>query len=205
MRLESCCLAVATALVLLAACGEEKPETRDYRQPPRILTEAPPIEPIPEDAEPSELIGRFRSLMTLEQAVAVTGDLPFQVNMDQRTENRGTCPGQHMIKLSVTRFWDLDRKGTLHLTFFDDVLTRARFMTFDVEGYRVAFFAKHEIERRNRWQPTYIQPGTVIKNPVAGNEGMLVEDMRAIRWADSVEKACRYQWQKERGWTGETS
>ncbi len=138
--------------------------------------------------------------MTLEQAIAQTGDLPFETIGNQLREKRGTCPGHHRLTLQITRFWDLDRKGTLQLEFYDGMLTTAWFKTFDVEGYRTAYFALHEIERRNRWKPDYILPGSVIRNPVTGNEGILVHDFRLQKWADSVEKACHYQWQHERGW-----
>jgi hypothetical protein len=206
-------LARALVLVLcsslLAACAEEEPaETaeREQRRKPRLITEPPPIEPLPADSEPSPLIGPLVSMASLEEVIAaLPDDQPFQVQMNRRSEKRGACPGQHYLELQITRFWDLDRKGTLHLQFYDDMLTQAWFKTFDTEGYRQAFFALHELERPNRWKPTYLLPGSVIKNPVMGNQGMLIEDFRIRKYVDAVEKACRHQTQKERGWLDDAS
>ena len=77
-------------------------------------------------------------------------------------------------------------------------------MTFDVGGFRDAFFAKHGLAARPRNEPAYIMPGTVIRTPLMGNQGMIVEDHRLQKWVDSVELACRYQWQQERGWKSES-
>lgn len=201
MRIGPRGFAIVAALLLLVACAEEEPTARERRRPLEIMTEAPPVEPIPEGSEPSALIGPFRSLMSLDEVIALTGDLPFEVKMNQRLEQRGTCPGQQWIHLAITRFWDLDHKGTLTLGFYDDLLTWARFLTGDGEGYRTAFFARHQIERPSPGTPAFVLPGTLVRNPVTGNLGIMVEDFRATRWVNSVELACRYQWQKEQGWT----
>jgi hypothetical protein len=210
MRARPLLLVLLAALAIAVSCQEQDeapaPEPargRRLPRPPRILTEAPPIEPFPADEAPSELIGPFRSMMTFDEVLAtIDEDLPYEVSISRRIEERGTCPGQHIVDLMVKRFWDLDRKGTLVLTFYDDILARAWFQTGDVEGYRVAFFDAHQIERPNRWKPSYILPGTEITTPITGNQGVVAEDFRLARWASTIEKACRYQWQVERGWTG---
>ena len=196
---------VFVALVLLAvpACSEE-PEERVYKRQPRLLTEAPEIQPIPEAIEPSVLIGPYRSMMSLEEALAVSGDLPYETTNNHRADKRGACPGQHFLRLGVKRFWDFERKGTLFLELFDDMLVSIRFMTFDVDGYRAAFFAEHGLEPRPRRELAYVMPGTVISTPIMGNRGILVEDFRLRKWAHSVDLACRYEWQQERGWHSES-
>ena len=80
-------------------------------------------------------------------------------------------------------------------------LTRTWFQTGDVEGYKKKFYDLHALERKNRWKPNYILPGTRLRNPLMGNEGVITEDFRLTKHADQVEKACRHQWQVERGWT----
>ena len=196
---------VLVAAALFVTCAEEQePNPRHYRQTPTIVSEPEPIEPLPADLAPSVLIGPFRSMMRLDEAIALTGDLPFEVKMNSRTEKRGICPGQHWLQLAVTRFWDLDHKGTLTLAFYDDLLTWARFLTADSAGYRSAFFASHQTEEPGLGVPAFILPGTAVQSIVIGNAGTFVEDFRLTQWIDEVEIACRYQWQKERGWTDDS-
>lgn len=197
-------LLAGTCVALALGCAPEDdgPAARERPRPhqPRLLFEPPPIEPLPEPLEPSPLVGPFQSGISIAEAIELTGDLPFETTRNVRTPRRGACPGQHDLILQVTRFWDLERKGTLSLHFFDDRLTTARFKTFDEAGYRKAFFELHGLELTNRWKRAYIEPGSEIRNPVMGNEAMLIADSRLDQFASSVEKACRHQLQKERGW-----
>ena len=192
-------LSVLCAIAL--ACTEAEEPTPRPRAP-LPLKEAPELIPVPEDVAPSPLIGRFESLISLEEALARTDGLPYETTANRVTEERGDCPGQHMVELEVRRYRDLESRGTLVLTFYDDKLTRAWFKTGDHEGYRQRYFALHNTNRPNRWAPAYVKPATRIMASLLGNQGVIVRDTRMWAHVDTVERACRFQFQRERGITG---
>jgi hypothetical protein len=162
-----------------------------------MLSEAPDIVELPPDIVASPLTAPFVSMMTLEEVVPLTGESPFQVEMNRKTPQRGTCPGQHFIKLSVRRFTHLGHDGTVQLSFYDGMLTSTRFLTGDAASYRDALAAEYDLEIAGRG-PVYIPPATRVATPIMGNRSPLLEDVRLQKRVDSIERACRYQLQQER-------
>lgn len=199
-------------VTLLAACNESEvvpepaPTPQAHVRPPAgaaraeaavMLSEAPDIVELPPDIVASPLTAPFVSMMTLEEVVPLTGESPFQVDMNRKTPQRGTCPGQHFIKLTVRRFTHLGHYGTVQMNFYDGMLTSTRFMTGDPASYRDALAAEYDIEIVGRG-PVYIPPATRVATPVMGNRSPLLEDVRLQKRVDSIERACRYQLQQER-------
>ena len=192
---------LALASIALLQCGDPSLSPDRSKQSARNspLAPAPELIPPPEDVEPTPLIGEFESLISLEEAIARSNGLPYETIANETRLRRGTCPGQHHLDLKITRYWDLGSRGTLILSFYDDKLTRAWFMTGDHEGYRERYFAKHGTERVNRWKPIYIRPATRIMTSLMGNQGIVARDARMWGHVDSVDRACNHQTKFERG------
>lgn len=198
-------LLLAVAASCAFACYEEKPSdvVRDEparRHEPRIFSEAPPVFRVPADAPPTPLAHGFESLLSLEQVAARVAHLPHEVMYDHEVEARGTCEGSRATVLRVGRYEDLGHPGKLQLHFFDGKLWSTRFGPKDLAGYLDALERERGIALQDM-KRGHIEPATDAWVPPIPPLQVTFSDERLAKELDSVEKACRYQIQLEKGLT----
>ncbi|MEZ4218451.1 MAG: hypothetical protein R3E88_18395 [Myxococcota bacterium] len=196
-------LALAVASSFGAGCYEEQPteivqSESPARRAPRLFEEPPPVERVPDGAPPSALAGPFHSLATLDEVVAQVADLPHEIVFDHEVPARGTCPGSRSKTLRVGRFEHLGYAGRVKLLFYDDMLWSTRFGPKDLDGYIAAVQREYGIDISNLKRAP-VDVSTLVWVPPVPPLEVTFEDTRVSHELDTVEKACRHQYQLEKG------